>query len=121
VNDCSYCEAAYTGATKVAGFDEETTVAIRRGEVPGDDRLTRRLQLAREIAANRGDVDDGTWKDALEAGWSEKERLEDYAEVVRTIFTNYFNRLVGTEVDRPAPPALTERPCRADRSREERR
>jgi AhpD family alkylhydroperoxidase len=106
VNACEYCQAAYTGAAKAAGHDEDTTVAIRRGEVPGDEKLTTMLRLSREIAAHKGYVEDGTWKDALEAGWSEKQPLEGYAEVVRTIFTNYFNHLVGTEVDLPAPPAL---------------
>jgi AhpD family alkylhydroperoxidase len=106
VNECEYCQAAYTGAAKAAGHDDEATVAIRRGEVPGDDKLTAMLRLSREIAAHKGYVEERTWKDALEAGWSEKELLEGYAEVVRTIFTNYFNHLVGTEVDLPAPPEL---------------
>ncbi|MBW3619494.1 MAG: carboxymuconolactone decarboxylase family protein [Actinobacteria bacterium] len=106
VNACDYCQAAYTGAAKATGFSDDETVAIRRGELPGDDELTALLQVSREIAANKGHVEDGTWKTALEAGWSEKEVLEAYADVVRTILTNYFNHLVGTEVDLPAPPAM---------------
>lgn len=51
-------------------------------------------------------VADETWSAALEAGWSERELLEGYAEVVRTIMTNYVNHLVGTELDLPAAPAL---------------
>ncbi|MDX1620868.1 MAG: carboxymuconolactone decarboxylase family protein [Nitriliruptorales bacterium] len=106
VNHCDYCQAAYTGAAKKTGFDEETTVAIRKGEVPGDEKLTTALRLAREIAANKGEVGDGTWKDAVEAGWSEEQLLEIYAEVPRTVLTNYFNHLVGTEVDLPTPPQI---------------
>lgn len=106
VNHCEYCQAAYTGGAKAAGHSEATTLDIRRGEVPDDDKLTAMLQVCREIAAEKGYVDDRTWKTALEAGWSEKELLEGYAEVVRTILTNYFNHLVGTELDLPAPPPL---------------
>ncbi len=106
VNDCDYCQAAYTGAAKAAGHSEDDTVAIRRGILPDDDRLTALLQVAREIAANSGYVEDTTWKAAREAGWSDKEILEAYADVVRTIMTNYFNHLVGTEVDLPEPPPL---------------
>ncbi len=106
VNGCDYCQAAYTGTAKAAGFEVEETKAIRRGELPDDDRLSALLAMSREIAANTGHVEDSTWKSATDAGWSEKELLEAYAEVVRTIMTNYFNHLVGTEVDLPEIPEL---------------
>lgn len=106
VNGCDYCQAAYTGSAKKAGHSDEDAIAIRRGELPGNEKLTALLQVSREIAANKGYVEDGTWKDALEAGWSEEQVLEAYAEVVRTIFTNYFNHLVGTEIDLPEAPPL---------------
>ncbi len=106
VNGCDYCQAAYTGTAKRAGFDTEQTKAIRRGALPDDERLTALLAVAREIAANTGYVDDATWKDAIDVGWSEQELLESYAEVVRTILTNYFNQLVGTEIDLPEAPPL---------------
>ena len=106
VNACDYCQAAYTGAAKAAGFDVEETKQIRRGELPDDEKLTALLVVAREIAANTGYVEDTTWKAATEAGWSEKEILEAYADVIRTIMTNYFNHLVGTEVDLPEAPDL---------------
>jgi AhpD family alkylhydroperoxidase len=106
VNDCGYCQAAYTGAAKAQGFSEEQTVQIRRGRVEGDDELTAVLAFARELATNQGYVDDATWKADQEAGWSEVELLDAYADVVRTILTNYFNHLVGTELDLPQPPAL---------------
>lgn len=106
VNACEYCQAAYTGAARAAGFDVDETKAIRRGVLPDDDRLTALLAVSREIAANTGYVDDTTWKAATEAGWSEQEILEAYADVIRTIMTNYFNHLVGTEVDLPEAPPL---------------
>ncbi|MFO7778957.1 MAG: carboxymuconolactone decarboxylase family protein [Nitriliruptoraceae bacterium] len=105
-NACEYCQAAYTGAAKAAGVSEGTTKDIRRGGVPDDEKLTALLNVAREVAANTGYVEDTTWKTALEAGWSEKELLEGYADVIRTIMTNYFNHLVGTELDLPSAPAL---------------
>jgi hypothetical protein len=91
---------------KAAGFDDEQAKQIRRGAVGGDEQLTALLTLAREIAANKGHVEDTTWKTALEAGWSEQQLLEVFADTVRTVFTNYFNHLVGTELDVPAAPEL---------------
>ncbi len=106
VNQCDYCQAAYTGSAKAQGFSEEQTVQIRKGAVDEDDKLTALLALARELAEHKGEVADDTWQAALDAGWSDVELLDGYADVVRTILTNWFNHLVGTELDLPAAPAL---------------
>lgn len=106
VNDCHYCQSAYTGAAKAAGFDTEETVQIRQGRVDGQSKLNALLTLCRQIADNRGWVDDSAWERALDAGWSKEEILDAYADVVRTIFTNYFNHLVETDHDLPAAPRL---------------
>jgi AhpD family alkylhydroperoxidase len=106
VNDCDYCRSAYTVAAKSAGFDEEQTVAIRNGTVDFDDQLAAILDVAREIAQNKGYVRDETWQRAGEAGWSDTQVLETFADVIRTIMTNYFNHLVGTEIDLPRAPGV---------------
>lgn len=106
VNECSYCQAAYTGAAKATGFSEEETIQIRKGEVEGDKKLTALLAIAREIADNKGHVDDATWQAAIDAGWSDVELLDAYADVVRTVMTNWFNHLVETDLDLPAAPSL---------------
>lgn len=104
VNDCDYCQAAYTGAATRAGFSEAETIGIRGGSLPDHPKLGTLLRLSRQIADNRGYVDESAWDGALEAGWSIEEILDAYADVVRTILTNYFNHMVGTELDlRPAP------------------
>jgi AhpD family alkylhydroperoxidase len=106
VNECDYCQAAYTGAARAQGFSEEQTVQIREGTVEEDEKLTALLALARELAEHKGEVADATWQAAIDAGWSDVELLDAYADVVRTILTNWFNHLVGTELDLPAAPAL---------------
>jgi uncharacterized peroxidase-related enzyme len=106
VNECDYCQGAYTMAAKAAGFDDEQAKQIRRGHLDGDDLLTALLTFAREVAAHRGTVQDTTWTAATDAGWSEEELLEAFADTVRTVFTNYFNHLVDTDQDVPAAPAL---------------
>ncbi|MEX1004543.1 MAG: carboxymuconolactone decarboxylase family protein [Acidimicrobiia bacterium] len=104
VNDCDYCQAAYTGAAKSAGFTVEETIAIRQGALGDHPKLQALITLTRQIADNRGYVDETVWSDTLEAGWSEEEILDAYTDVVRTILTNYFNHLVGTELDLPPAP-----------------
>jgi alkylhydroperoxidase family enzyme len=75
-----------------------------RAPLPDDPKLQALITLTRQIADNRGYVDESVWSDALEAGWSEEEILDAYTDVVRTILTNYFNHLVGTELDLPPAP-----------------
>jgi AhpD family alkylhydroperoxidase len=104
VNDCDYCQAAYTGAAKRAGFTVDETIAIRQGALPDRPKLQALITLTRQIADNRGYVDESVWSDVLESGWSEEEILDGYIEVVRTILTNYFNHMVGTELDLPPAP-----------------
>nr|WP_246360858.1 carboxymuconolactone decarboxylase family protein [Haloechinothrix aidingensis] len=106
VNECDYCQAAYTLAAKSQGFDEEQTKAIRRGEVGFDPALDALLRVAREAAEHKGFVADATWQRAVDAGWSEQQLLDTFADTVRTIMTNYFNHFVGTESDLPAAPDL---------------
>lgn len=104
-NACAYCMAAYTRAAIRNGFTEDETLEIRRGFVSERSDLTALLRLARMCARQRGHVDEETWQRARDADWSDAQILEAYGEVVRTIFSNYFNHLVDCEVDLPlAPP-----------------
>lgn len=63
-------------------------------------------EVVREIAANKGFVEDRTWQAAVDAGWQEPQLLEAFVDTVRTILTNYFNHFVDTEQDVPRAPAL---------------
>lgn len=106
VNECDYCQAAYTGTAKAAGFSDDDAIAIRSSTIDAGGKLGTALAVARQVAANKGYVDDETWAAALDAGWSDAQLLEVFLEVVRTILTNYFNHLVGTDLDLPAAPPL---------------
>lgn len=106
VNECNYCQGAYTMAAKAAGFDDEQAKQIRRGVLDDDEKLTSLLRVAREIATNKGSVGDTTWRAAVDAGWTEEQLLEAFADTIRTIFTTHFNHFVDTEQDVPDPPAV---------------
>ena len=105
VDDCSYCQAAHTAGGKAAGLSEQETIDIRRGSVD-DPKLGALVTLVREQAGNVGHVSDSTCEAALDAGWTDAELTESSAVVALNLFTNYFNHLVGTELDLPAAPTL---------------
>lgn len=106
VDRCHYCQSAHTVAAKAAGFTEEETVAIRRGDGGVEPGLAALLRVAREIAGGLGEVSDSSWDAALAAGWSDLELTELFAHVAANLYTNYFNHLARTELDLPAAPAL---------------
>lgn len=99
ISDCSYCRAAYTGACRQAGWSEDEAAAIEDGSYSGDAKVAQLLTFVTELVEHEGYVDDGTWEATKEAGWSEQELLDAFAEVPRTLFTNWFNHLVDTPLD----------------------
>lgn len=105
VDGCDYCQASHTVAGKAAGLSESQTVDIRRGNVD-DVKLGALLAVVRQQASDVGYVDDDTWQGALTAGWTDAQLAETSAHVALNLLTNYFNHLVGTELDLPAAPAL---------------
>jgi AhpD family alkylhydroperoxidase len=106
VDHCDYCQSAHTMAAKKAGYTEEETVAIRRGDADVESELAALLLVAREIAGEVGEVSDATWDKALAAGWSDTQLTEVFAHVAVNLYTNYFNHLARTELDLPAAPSL---------------
>lgn len=106
VDKCAYCQSAHTVAGTRTGLSENDTLAIRHGKPTGDDRLDALLALGREITGDVGHVQDATWQQGLDAGWSVEELQELYAHVAVNIYTNYFNHFAGTELDVPEAPEL---------------
>jgi AhpD family alkylhydroperoxidase len=106
VNECTYCQSAHTAGAKAAGLSEEQTVLIRQDAVDFDPKLDALLAVAREAAGRQGTVDDATWQAALDAGWTQEELTELSAHLTLNLFTNYFNHMIGTDLDVPAAPGL---------------
>ena len=106
---CHYCESVRTLLGKAAGLTVEQTLAIRIDTIDFDDKLAAIGAIAavvREAAGNTGTVSDVTWKQALEAGWTEQELTETFAHLAANLFTNYFNHYAETDLDLPEAPAL---------------
>lgn len=105
-DECTYCQAAHTAGGKAAGLTGEEMIQVRRDSVGFDAKLAAVLTLAREMTTHRGTVADASWAAALDAGWSDTELTELSTHVTLNVFTNYFNHLVGTELDLPKAPTL---------------
>jgi alkylhydroperoxidase family enzyme len=94
----------------MAGLGDEEIADSRRGT--STDRKTEALlQFARKIVTERGWVSDDDVKSVRTAGVNDTEIAEVVAVVALNIFTNYFNRLAGTEVDFPEVEPVETRAC----------
>jgi AhpD family alkylhydroperoxidase len=102
-NQCAYCQAAHTTAARSAGLSPDEALAARTG-TPIEPRLDALLAVARQATTTRGEVDEPTWQQALDAGWTVENLTELFAHVMANMFTNYFNHYADTELDLPAAP-----------------
>ncbi|MGW9029873.1 carboxymuconolactone decarboxylase family protein [Streptomyces sp. NPDC055722] len=100
-NGCDYCLSAHTyTATKVAKLEQREVEQARQAK-SADPHADAALSLAAAVLRSRGDLTDGDVDAARTAGLSDAEIAEVIATVSLSIFTNYFNKAVGTDLDWP--------------------
>lgn len=98
-NDCGYCVAAHTFASKrVAGLDDAEITAAKDG-TSADPKEAAAVAFARDLTESRGKADPAA---ALAAGWTAEQVLEIVALVALQTLTNYVNKVGETENDWPA-------------------
>jgi len=105
VNNCDYCLAAHTMLSKMRGFSEEDTLAIRKAEYP-DAKLNLVIKLAQSISLNKGTADDTALQNFFEAGYDEKALIELTALIALRTFTNYVFANTQIPIDFPVAPAI---------------
>ena len=105
-NACEYCLSAHTALGRRAGVADEELQANRTGQ-SSDPKVDAALTFALVVLERRGGVSDETLAAIRAAGFSDREIAEIVAHVALNVFTNYFNRVAGTEIDFPR---VTSRP-----------
>ncbi len=99
-NSCDYCASAHTAIGKKAGVaDDELPAALK---AQSKDKKTQvALAFAKKVVDTKANVNDADVKALTDAGYTDAEVLEIIAIIAFNIFTNYFNHIVGTQVDFP--------------------
>lgn len=105
-NACGYCVAAHTAIGGSVGIGAETMLAAREQSVE-DVRISAAIMFANQLLNGRGDIDEEAFRAIKDTGYSDGEIAEIVANVAINIFTNYFNKAVGTEIDFPNVDLLT--------------
>ena len=78
-----------------------------------DPRADALIRFALKVVRARGGVDDSDLEAVRRAGFDDAAIAEVVANVALHVFTNYFNRLAGTDLDFPVAPALGPEPATA--------
>lgn len=99
-NECGYCLSAHSAIGKKVGLSAEQIAASRQGEA-SDPKAAGALRFAKAIVDGRGEVTDGDFAAAREAGLDDAEIAEVITHVALNVLTNYFNKAAETEVDFP--------------------
>ena len=95
---CAYTVALNTLIARQAGWNEDETLALRKGHVQ-DVKLAALLAVARQSATNHGHVDEPTWQTALDAGWTDAQLAEAFAFVGLAQYVDSFINYARTDID----------------------
>jgi len=99
-NGCDYCASAHTALGKMNMISQDELTRNLQAE-SGDTKTQAALTFARKIVNARGRVSDSDVQALRSNGYGDSEIVDIVAVTCVNIFTNYFNHVVGTEVDFP--------------------
>jgi uncharacterized peroxidase-related enzyme len=99
-NACDYCLSAHTLLGGIAGLDQTERASAQKAE-SHDAKAAAALRFAVKVVRERGLLAPSEVETLRAAGYSEGEVAEIVAAVAINIFTNYFNNIVGTDIDFP--------------------
>ena len=111
-NGCDYCLAAHSAVGRMVGLTADQIRDSRLGTAV-DPKADALIRFALKVVDARGRVDDTDLEEVRRAGFDDAAIAEVVANVALHVFTNYFNRLAGTDLDFPAAPALGPEPATA--------
>lgn len=98
-NGCHYCVPAHIRGAREAGISDDDIRAIINGRPPGWERGRVIWELTRSLVETKGKLSDDAFAAFKTQGVSEREMIEVIGEIAHCTFTNYTNRLAGTEID----------------------
>ena len=98
---CHYCVPAHTGIAKAMKVDDSITEALRDETSLPTEHLEALRTFTLAMVRERGDVDDETVQNFLDAGYTQRQVLEVVLGLSQKVMSNYTNRLAETPVDEP--------------------
>ncbi|WP_419741075.1 carboxymuconolactone decarboxylase family protein [Ruegeria sp.] len=104
LNGCTYCMAAHTAVSKMAGVDDSVIEALRAGTPISDPKLEALRSFAEIINETRGWASDTQVNALIEAGYSKQTVLDVIAGTALKVLSNYTTHVVNPPLDRAFEP-----------------
>lgn len=106
VNECLYCQSAHTLLGTMNGLTEEQTIEIRKGGAAFDLKLNALVELAKEITAKRGFINETTLTKFFNAGYTKGQVVELVMLVAEKSAMNYLHGITKVAIDFPVAKSL---------------
>jgi len=103
-NECAYCTAAHTRATKANGIPASVINAVRKQQIVKDERLNALVNLTQKITKTKGSVDKEDLKAFYEAGFSPENVLEIIVGVSLKTMSDYINHVTENIINEELAP-----------------
>ncbi|BDD06988.1 carboxymuconolactone decarboxylase family protein [Aureibacter tunicatorum] len=100
-NGCQYCLSAHTAIGKMNGFTDEEILAIRKGEISFDAKLSALAGLAQEIVANKGNASESSREAFFSAGYDESNLIDVIVLIGEKVISNYIHNFTKFPIDFP--------------------
>jgi uncharacterized peroxidase-related enzyme len=111
-NGCDYCVAAHSALGRMVGLTSDQVRDSRLGTAV-DPKAGVLIRFALKVLDTRGGVADADLEEVRRSGFDDAAIAEVVANLALHVFTNYFNRLAGTDLDFPPAPSLVSEPATA--------
>ncbi|MDB6081544.1 MAG: hypothetical protein JWO53_816 [Chlamydiia bacterium] len=105
-NQCTYCLSAHTAIAKSMSINEEAIMQARNASA-SDKKTGAILRFAQSVVQKQGNVTDKEVQELKANNVSDQEICEIILIITLNTLTNYFNKVVNTDVDFPLAPKLT--------------
>ena len=100
LNGCSYCMAAHTTISQMAGVEAEIIEALRNNTTIADEKLEALRTFAAIINESRGWPTEEEITAFLDAGYTQQNILEVILGTSLKVMSNYTNHITKTQVDK---------------------
>ena len=104
-NHCKYCISAHSAFGIMVGLEKDVILSARNGESI-DKKTAAALLFSKTVVEKQGMTDEADLSRLRDAGYTDEEIVEIIGNIALTMFTNYFNHIVGTAIDFPQVPKL---------------
>jgi AhpD family alkylhydroperoxidase len=105
LNDCTYCMAAHTVLSKMAGVPDDVVNSLRENTPIADSKLEALRQFTIVVNKTRGWPQEDDVNAFLSAGYTKQNILEVILGTSLKIMSNYTNHIAETDLDDAFKPA----------------